>query len=262
MNNGDCMSESKQVDTSPSIMEVFSSKFEKARDAYFDVSSTFISVVAPVLLESLCPGAGTGLSAGLAFYNLGQQRKFEKFCKDLDEQLKLLDLEIEELKKRCENRACFVVEVMNSVLKDRHENRITFYVGITTEIIENITEEEIERDLKLKSVKIISDLSDFELILLEAMSKRSRGEVWDVPKRRGSGFLVAGVTITPTTLAYIDSLIQAGLVSDVSVEKIQQGQGVNQGRVDGRSVIRISDLGRSVIAYMIAFRETKKSKKD
>jgi hypothetical protein len=67
---------------------------------------------------------------------------------------------------------------------------------------------------------------------------------------------VAGVTITPTTLAYIDLLIQAGLMSDISIEKVQQGQGVHQAKVDGRSAIRISDLGRSVIGYMIAFRKT------
>jgi len=230
------------------------SKTQTVKEHLIDLVKGNLPTLLP-LIDTQFPGLGMGLGVAYAYYSQGEQRKFESFCKELENQLKKSAFEIEELKKRFENQAYFIIEVINLMLKEKHEDRIKFYAGAVAEAIQAVSEEVAERDLKVEFVKVISDLSNFELIVLEAMARRQRGEVWDIPTRKGSGFLVPGVEINPTTLSWIDLLIQKGLVSDVSIEKIQQGVGLSQARVTGRSSIRISDFGRSVIAYMLNFKK-------
>jgi hypothetical protein len=232
------------------------SRIQAAKGLLADLIKGGLPALLP-LVDSQYLALVTGLTAAYGFYSQGEQRNFEAFCRGLGKQVSELSLEVDELKKRFEQHSCFIVEVINLALREKHEERMAFYASVVAERIENISEEEADQELKLEFVKVVSNLSNFELILLEAMARRQRGEVWDIPTRRGSGFLVAGVQITPNTLSWIDLLIQKGLVSDVSVEKIQQGIGMGppQGKVNGRSSIRISDFGRNVIAYMLAFKE-------
>lgn len=197
------------------------------------------------LLDLLSPGLGTGLSCALSYYERQGQKNLEMFVAQLDARLKGFALETEEIRARFEKQADFIVEVLNRVKRERAHEKILFYAGATAEIIRN---DILDTDLKREFICIISDLSKMELIILEALEGRRRGEVLNLP--RGGTFLRGDLTINDNSLAWIDSLIRKGLVIDASIENVQSGYTTNPRKVESRSAIKLSDLARSMIGYM------------
>lgn len=198
------------------------------------------------VLDCVSYGVGTGLSCALAYYERQGQRNFEIFVTSLDERLKDLELETEKIYKRFEKQASFIVEILDRVKKEKFDDKIHFYAGATAEVIRSDVE-----DLQLKEefVNIIAELSGMELIILEALERRKRGEVLNLSPR-GVTFLRGDIVINDTTLAWIDSLIRKGLVIDASVENVQVGYTPNPRQVTSRSAIRLSNLARIMIEYM------------
>lgn len=168
------------------------------------------------------------------------------FVTSLDERLKDLELEAEKIHQRFEKQASFIVEVLDRVKKEKFDEKIHFYAGATAEVIRNDVD---DLQLKQEFVNIIAELSRMELIILEALEGRRRGEVLALSPR-GNTFLRGDIVINDITLAWIDSLIRKGLVIDASIENVQSGYTPTPRQVTSRSAIRLSDLARIMIEYM------------
>ena len=217
-------------------------------DKFTVVVSNFSDIVksALPLLDIVSSGLGTGLSCALNYYERQGQKSLEAFLTQLDDRLRGLALETEEMRERFEKQADFIIEILNRVKQERAEEKITFYAGAAAEIIRNDVP---DQDLKREFVGIISDLSKIELIILEALEGRRRGEVLSLSSKGGT-FLRRDLIINDISLAWIDSLIRKGLVIDASVENVQSGYTPSPRKVVSRSAIRLSDLARSMIEYM------------
>lgn len=226
------------------------SKIDVVVSNILDVAKSSLS-----LLDLVSPGLGTGLSCALSFYERQEQKNLEMFVSHLDQRLKGFVLETEEIRARFEKQSDFIVEVLNRVKRERAEEKIMFYVGAAAEFIRNDVP---DQDLKREFVCIISDLSRMELIILEALEGRRRGEVLSLSSKGGT-FLREDLIINDISLAWIDSLIRKGLVIDASVENVQSGYTPSPRKVASRSAIRLSDLARSMIEYMRSVQPTSMS---
>ncbi len=198
------------------------------------------------VLDCISPGLGTGLSCAVSFYERQSQRNLEFFVTSLDNRLKNLELESEKMQQQFEKHSSFILEVLEQVKKEKCDEKINFYVGATAETIQNDVE---DSELKQEFVNIISKLSSKELIILEALEGRRRGEAVTLSPR-GSTFLRGDLVINDVTLAWIDSLIKKGLVIDASIENVQSGYAPTPRQVTSRSALRLSDLARALIEYM------------
>ena len=197
-------------------------------------------------LDVISPGLGMGLSCALNYYERQGQKNLEMFIKQLDERLKDLALETEEIRVRFDKQAHFIVEIVERVKCEKTEEKIAFYVGAAVEVIQkDVSDQGLQREF----VNIIAGLSEMELIWLEALEQRGKRENLTIP-RRGESFLRHDLIADDTNLAWFDSLIRKGLVVDVSIENIQSGYTTTPCKVLSRSAIRLSDLARSMIEYM------------
>ena len=213
-----------------------------------EIVSNFLDVAKSSLpvLDVVAPGLGTGLSCALNYYERRGQKNVEIFLIRLDERMKGLELETEEMRARFETQADFIVEILDRVRREKAEEKITFYAGAAAAIIRS---DILDQDLWREFVSTIADLSKMELIFLEVLERRRIGEVLSLPSNGGT-FLRGDIVIDATTRAWIDNLIRKGLVIDASVENVQSGHTPNPRKVASRSAIRLSDFARSMIGYM------------
>lgn len=225
-----------------------------------NVAKTTLMVGLPLILENYSPGLGTGLTVALQYLSTSEQRNLMDFLEQLELRLQHVELKTESFQEMFKSESQLVIEAMNGAIHEKVQEKIAFYVGAASEALLIGSESMYDQDLKVEYIRIISELSGFELKLLQALEKRPRGESLSIPFR--GKFLHPDIEINDKTRAWIDILIRKGLIIDTSIEKINAGFESSSRKILERSAIRLSNLARSMINYMLDVQKTDLRLKD
>lgn len=232
-------------------VKIMSSKIvQRAKAATNSIAKT----LSPIFLETHFPGYGLGPISQI-WWNYKDERDLQI----LTELMSKLEDRVENLSQRLnavdETISIKIMSILDKLTQNGTEaddRRISFCAAVITGLL-NSPECTQTEDLHKRFLDVILSLSNTELNLLHAIYNHNRGKGGRTLKvsNKGATWLDGSITITPTTLAWIDQLIQKVLLEDASFEEESGSKLISTSTtIRSRSAIKLTMFAREMIEYL------------